>query len=154
MFTSTLEKIEIYIIPNLYVKASKEAKKQMTSYIPGDFTFLPANLGEREMLADAYKAVSISEAWDAMKQEPSGGKGFMFSDDAWISQINRHIKYDGHSGGSYGWTMRQMQFIALNGWDAYVARRLGHVNSSSEANPTQPTQIPSRSYTRDPASVI
>jgi hypothetical protein len=28
------------------------------------------------------------------------------------------------------------------------------VNSSSEANPTQPTQIPSRSYTRDPASVI
>jgi len=95
----------------------------MTTYIPGDFTFLRADLGgEREMLADAYKAVSVSESWAAMKQEPSGG-GFMFSDDAWIKPINAAIKYDGHSGASYGWTMRQMQYIAQNGWDAYVALR-------------------------------
>jgi hypothetical protein len=112
----------------LNVKTAKQRSKakkqtQMTTYLPGDFTFLPANLGEREMLGDAYKAVNISEAWDAMKQEPSGG-GFMYSDDAWIKRINSHMKYDGHSGGSYGWTMRQIQFIAINGWDAYVARRL------------------------------
>ena len=149
----------MFTTPSLNIKAlKKQANKQMTTYIPGDFTFLPIALGEREMLDDAYKAVSVSESWDAMKQEPSGG-GFMFSEDAWISQINRHIKYDGHSGSSYGWTMRQMQFIALNGWDAYVARRLkamppprftpaptpAPVNPSSqtspEANPSQPTQI-------------
>ena len=95
----------------------------MTSYLPGDFTFLRPEWNEREMLSDAYKAVNISEAWDAMKQEPSGG-GFMYSDDAWIKRINSHMKYDGHSGASYGWTMRQIQFIARNGWDAYVQRRL------------------------------
>jgi hypothetical protein len=26
----------------------------------------------------------------------------------------------GHSGSSYGWTMRQIEYIAKNGWDAFV----------------------------------
>ena len=28
--------------------------------------------------------------------------------------------YPGHSGMTFGWTMRQLQYIAVNGWDEYV----------------------------------
>jgi hypothetical protein len=107
----------------------------MTTYIPGDFTFLRADLKhEQVMLDDAYKAVSVSESWTAMKQEPGSG-GFMYSGDSWIKPINAAIKYDGHSGASYGWTMRQMQYIAQNGWDAYVAlRATSHASASASAS--------------------
>ena len=85
-----------------------------------DFSFLSSQ-NEREMLQDAYNAVSVSESWEAMKQEPS--EGFMLSQDGWLQKINEHITFN-HSGASYGWTMRQIQYIAQNGWEAYVSLRL------------------------------
>jgi len=33
------------------------------------------------------------------------------------------MKYYGHSGVSYAWTMRQMEYIAKNGWDAFAKLR-------------------------------
>jgi hypothetical protein len=30
------------------------------------------------------------------------------------------MKYEGHSGASYGWIMRVMQKIARVGWDRFV----------------------------------
>jgi hypothetical protein len=47
-------------------------------------------------------------------------QGFMFSDAPELRDIDLHMKYDGHSGASYGWTMRNMEHIAKNGWDSYV----------------------------------
>lgn len=73
------------------------------------------------MLQDAYNAVSVSESWEAIKQEPDNG--FVFSQEEWLQKINQHITYN-HSGASYGWTMRHMQYIAQNGWEAYVSLRL------------------------------
>jgi hypothetical protein len=47
----------------------------------------------------------------------------MFSDSPAVSTIMnkmRQLGYDGHSGGSFGWTMRQMEFIAKNGKQAFL----------------------------------
>ena len=74
----------------------------------------------REMVADGYAAVTKAEAWDLMKEDPGLG-GFMYTTNESYKVIHTHMDYRGHSGSSYGWTMRQLQFIAQNGWDAYVA---------------------------------
>ena len=29
--------------------------------------------------------------------------------------------YSGHSGSSFGWTMRQLEYLSKNGWDNYVS---------------------------------
>lgn len=47
-----------------------------------------------------------------------------------IKQINKAVndRYGGHSGSSYGFTMRMLEFIAKRGWDTYakdVIRRCG-----------------------------
>lgn len=47
-------------------------------------------------------------------------QGFMFNDAQEIRDIDLQMKYGGHSGSSYGWTMRNMEYIAKKGWDAYV----------------------------------
>jgi hypothetical protein len=88
------------------------------SYTPGDFSFV--NEFERKMLEDAYRAVSVTESWDAMKADPGHG-GFMFSNNEHMKPINAALKYHYHSGASYAFTMRHMQLIAKNGWDVYVS---------------------------------
>lgn len=42
-----------------------------------------------------------------------------------VNEINGKINelYDGHSGSSYGWTMRQMEYIAINGIESYIVLR-------------------------------
>lgn len=47
-------------------------------------------------------------------------QGFMFNDAKEMRVIDLYMEYGGHSGSSYGWTMRNMEYIAKNGWDAYV----------------------------------
>ena len=37
-----------------------------------------------------------------------------------MSDIDIHMEYGGHSGASYGSTMRVMEYIAKNGWESYV----------------------------------
>lgn len=87
----------------------------------GDFKSLKIDKWELEMLEDAYQAVSESKRWGFLKREDVPGKnGFMFSDWPELKDINLYMGYGGHSGASYGWTMREMEYIAKKGWDAYV----------------------------------
>lgn len=86
----------------------------MSEPIPGDFSFLDAH--SCEMLTDAYKAITVAELWDLMKEDPGDG-GYMFSQNPAYAKID--LQYTGHSGSSYGWTMRVMQFIAKNGWSSF-----------------------------------
>jgi hypothetical protein len=59
----------------------------------------------------ASQATGI-DMWDYLKSyTPEADKGFMFSDDATIGRIFQFMEV-GHSGTSYGWTMRQLQRIA------------------------------------------
>jgi hypothetical protein len=84
----------------------------------GDFSFIKCE-HTREMLDDAYKAITIAEAWNSMKKDPGSG-GYIFSNHDYIISINKHMKYTGHSGASYAFTMRAMQAIAVYGWNKFV----------------------------------
>jgi hypothetical protein len=76
------------------------------------------------MLKDAYDAITTANLWDFMRnEEPPHGQGYMWWPHPNLSEITRHMKTD-HSGASYGWTMRQMQFIAKRGWSEYVVQCL------------------------------
>ena len=58
-------------------------------------------------------------AWEYMSSySPPSGTGFMFSDDPIVNEIGRYMKI-GHSGTSYGYTMRHLEFIAKNGMNKH-----------------------------------
>ncbi len=88
---------------------------------PGDFTGLPIDNLDKMMLDDAYKTLTSLELWDWLKQDSvPGNNGFMFSAHPQIADITNAMTYGGHSGASFGLTMRTMEFIAKKGWDKYV----------------------------------
>jgi hypothetical protein len=71
-----------------------------------------------DMIKDGINAVIRAsqttgiDMWEYLKTyTPEADKGFMFSNDATIGAIGRYMEV-GHSGSSYGWTMRQLQRIA------------------------------------------
>ncbi len=73
----------------------------------------------RVMLENAYTAISLTEMWDYMKKNSDS---YMFSTDKEIKIISDKIEelgYHGHSGASFGITMRNMQFIALHGMEEH-----------------------------------
>ena len=75
---------------------------------------------ETMMLKDAYEAITECDLWDWLREfAPEEGKGFMFSDHPNLDRINAAMKCEGHSGSSYGWTMRVMAAIAKKGWDGF-----------------------------------
>lgn len=75
----------------------------------------------RFMLKNAHQAITLTEQWGFMRtfSDPS----FMFSNSPTLSTITNKMSqlgYDGHSGCSFGWTMRQMEFLAKNGKQAFL----------------------------------
>jgi hypothetical protein len=91
------------------------------SPLPGDFSFI-SDSHSKEMLEDAYQAVTVSNTWDALRNTtPPADKGFMFSVSPTTDAIQKHMRLlDQHSGASYGWTMRCMEAIAKNGWETFI----------------------------------
>lgn len=82
--------------------------------IPGQFEYI-TKIHEREMLMNAFQAITLTETWDFVKQ-PIGN--FMFNNDPRLGIINNKMEelgYCGHSGASFGFTMRAMQYIAIYG---------------------------------------
>jgi hypothetical protein len=60
-------------------------------------------------------------AWKYLRDNPpSESTGYMFSDNPMFGVINGNMQV-GHSGASYAWTMRNLQYIATHGIDAYIA---------------------------------
>ena len=77
------------------------------------------DLSIREMLTNAYLAIQLTEMWPFMKKDI---ESYMFGSNPEIKIIyNKMLElgYNDHSGNTFGWTMRQMQFIAKNGLEAY-----------------------------------
>ena len=75
----------------------------------------------RFMLKNAHQAITLTEHWDYM--ETFSDQSFMFSSNPAVSAIMgkmSQLGYDGHSGSSFGWTMRQMEFLAKNGKQAFL----------------------------------
>ena len=75
----------------------------------------------KTMINDAINAVTKADMWETLKDLTFPGEGgFMFSRDTRLELINKNIEYQSHSGSSYGWTMRQVEYIAKNGFEAFV----------------------------------
>jgi hypothetical protein len=69
--------------------------------------------------------------WTYLRDNPpSESTGYMFSNNPAFSAIMNHMEV-GHSGSSYAWTMRNLQYIATHGIDAYIAAACAPKQSSS-----------------------
>jgi hypothetical protein len=79
----------------------------------------------RFMLENAYNAITLSEGWDFLRTFNDNQNGFMFSDNPMTGKIMSKMEelgYSGHSGFSFGWTMRNMEFLAKHGKEVFLAR--------------------------------
>ena len=77
----------------------------------------------RDGIAAVIKTTQQREscAWTYLRDNPpSESTGYMFSDNPMFSVINGNMQV-GHSGSSYAWTMRNLQYIATHGLDDYIA---------------------------------
>jgi hypothetical protein len=82
--------------------------------VPGKFDYIKDDW-TRDMLINAWQAINITETWNFVKQPIDS---FMFSNDPRVNIIYNKIEelgYTGHSGASFGFTMRTMQYIANYG---------------------------------------
>ena len=75
---------------------------------------------EVEMIQDAYDTIERLGLWEWFGEfEPHPNEGFMFTTNIKIAMIGTSMKFKGHSGSSFGWTMRVVHDIAKNGWKTH-----------------------------------
>ncbi len=84
----------------------------------------------REFLKSAHKAISICELWNWMRiYEPPAG--FMWSSATELDRINKEMWKDpingNHSGASHSYILREMQYIAKNGYNKYKNDYYNHI---------------------------
>ena len=93
--------------------------------IPGRFEYVNDSW-QRDMLINAWQAITVTENWDFVKQPIHS---FMWSDDPRVKIIGNKMEelgYTGHSGASFGFTMRTMQYIATHGEKKYMQEILSN----------------------------
>ena len=94
-----------------------------TYYGNGNFEFV-RDKSQREFLKSAHKAISICELWNWLRiYEPPANRGFAFNSTPEIDKLEEQMWKDkingNHSGASYGNIMRDMEYIAKNGYENY-----------------------------------
>lgn len=73
---------------------------------------------EADMIEDAYTTIRRLGLWEWFGTfEPHPTEGFMFTSDTNIAMIGNELNYQGHSGASFGITMRILHDIAKQGWE-------------------------------------
>ena len=78
-------------------------------------------------LKSAHKAVTRCELWNWLQlYSPEEERGFMFAQNVpELDRLNKELMKDpvngGHSGSSYACIMRNMEFIAKNGYQEFKA---------------------------------
>ena len=88
-----------------------------TDFVYGKFDYVSGI--SQLMLQNAYEAITLTNTWEFVRKDI---ESFMLSKSPEIKIITKkmiELGYCGHSGFSFGWTMRQMQFIAKNGEQEY-----------------------------------
>jgi hypothetical protein len=88
-----------------------------------DFSFIRDDL-TRSNMVNGYAAVSQLELWSWMKDfEPLDHEGFKWSQHPNVIRIGEKMESlpnpPGHSGFSFAFTMRHLEYIAKNGMDRY-----------------------------------
>ena len=85
--------------------------------VPGEFNYVDEP--ERSMFVNAWRAITLTETWDFIKNFQGS---FMISGDPNINRISAKmfdLGYDGHSGCSFGFTMQTMKYLALHGEEKF-----------------------------------
>jgi len=95
----------------------------MSYFGDGKFEFV-RDSGNRLLYKNMHDAITNTELWEWMREyEPDESKGFMFSSTPELDRITKKMHEDpisgNHSGASYGFMMRTMQYIAKNGYDKF-----------------------------------
>ena len=86
-----------------------------------DFSFISSD-SSRTMIESGYRSIMKCEGWNILQNFT--GESFMFSRDPSVCQLMDAVSegYGGnHSGSSMGYTMRQLEFIAKNGFARFKA---------------------------------
>lgn len=91
-------------------------------YLPGNFNFINDALTQ-EALTNTYNAVDTLNMWSFLKSfEPPSDKGYMFSSSQELYLISTECENTyKHSGSSWAFSMRHIEYIAKNGWSEYVS---------------------------------
>ena len=84
----------------------------------GNFEYIDRE-STKEMFTNAWQAITLTCMWSFVKQDIDS---FMFSDDSRLDTIYKKMEelgYKGHSGSSFGITLRNMQFLVQNGEEEF-----------------------------------
>jgi hypothetical protein len=104
----------------LLLPPTPPSNEDFASFIPGAFDYIKSSDDSyKRMLVNAYQAITQTETWNFVKEDC---KSFAFSNDPRVSLIIQKMEelgYYGHSGGSFGFIMRDMQYIAKNGEEKF-----------------------------------
>jgi hypothetical protein len=111
----------------------------------GNFDALNLPEWDKEMIRSGFEAVeSVEGGWEFLRSyTPPEDQGFMFSlPTGKRLEIDEAIqnRYGGHSGASYGCTMRVLESIAKEGWETYAKRMLEKYSPPPPA-PSELTQF-------------
>jgi hypothetical protein len=99
-----------------------------------NFAFI-TNLQNRAFLVSAFKAITNCELWPWFNDFDSSNN-FMFSSCSEIDLLRAELSKDRingyHSGASYGFVLRQMEYIAKNGYEKYKSEYLQGCSNCDE----------------------
>ena len=74
----------------------------------------------RSNLLDMAQTTTRLALWNWFKNEPPPkNKGYCFWGHENVNKISNGLENNDHSGATFGYCMRQMQFIAKNGFEAW-----------------------------------
>jgi len=74
----------------------------------------------RQHLLDMARTTTRLKLWEWFKNEsPPEGNGYMFWEHPNIKKISDGLENNDHSGATFGYCMRQIQFIAKNGFESW-----------------------------------
>ena len=71
---------------------------------------------EIDSYQNMYNAITRLKLWNFMKQNPPKNTGYLFWTAPEVRAISDAVSSDGHSGSSFAFCMRKMQYIAQHGW--------------------------------------
>ena len=88
--------------------------------VVGDFSFVKNSLLRESLTYDFKEINKIGEdAWEAFRNHDQD-ESFMYNTNGGIWDTIANNMYSGHSGASYGITMRCFEKIAKYGWTNFV----------------------------------
>ena len=104
-----------------------EEQRPEEELINGQFLYIQEK-DSRQMLVSAWNAITSLNLWNYMKKHVNNfmlnnDYEGMLNNDYEVKTIYRKIEelgYTGHSGFSFSWTLRQMQYIAQYGEKKYM----------------------------------